>query len=647
MCGIAGFFWGGNLVISENELKSMVKSMDFAMMHRGPDAHSWKQVDHEGVLIHRRLSILGLGSEGNQPMISKCGRYELVYNGEIFNYKELAKQYGFENVTGTDSEILLQGWIAKGIDFVKELDGFFAFAVWDRVEEQLVLVRDKTGVKPCYYSVINGGIGGSAEGFVFGSEEWSVVKGLKVMGVEIVPNSGYAECFLKKGDTDSKELFVGVQEVTKGSYLCCKKTVSGWQINEKKWFALNYLPWKDLFEKGKRDWQELLINEPRYRDLKGVFNDDEFERSGDGEAYLLNSFLHLSVARRLRSHVPIGFAVSGGLDSAILVAIANKLMEFSGTKPKVFSVQSRNESGDESLWQQMVVNHIGAEWIVVETDTFGAEILDNFINKTRRPPVHWNNLAHFALCKAVKESGVTVLFNGQGADEIFAGYPHYYAQQLFREFNSLVAVRGKWPQPFGVILWQRIKHGLKVLRGREKHYPKFLQSRLEQDYFGSRLNQLLRFEDRNGMAFSLESRNPFADDQYLFNWIGSYGLNDADGEAWNLQGELSERLWNGLSKGVLRRVANHYLPANLVNRLDKKGFTVADAKLTHRHQQKWVEDIQDYVTFFGKTGQDKLSEQLKGILLEIKKSIQRNDFNRTFKLISWSKYLIYLNKNLS
>ena len=646
MCGIAGFFWGGNLAVSDSDVANLVAGMDSAMIHRGPDAHGWKQVDNAGVLLHRRLSILGLGPGGDQPMTSPCGRYDLVYNGEIFNYKELARRYGFENVTGTDTEILLQGWKTKGVDFISELDGFFAFAIWDKEEEMLVLVRDKTGVKPCYYAAIDRKLGGEVDGLIFGSEEWSVVNGMTGMGFGVAPNGEFAQRFLNSGDTDSLSLFTGIEEVSKGSYLCCKKTDSGWHVKEETWFQLNYLPWKELFGKGKRDWQDLLAIEPRYREVNGVFDEQEFRNSGDAEAYLLNSLLHLSVARRLRSDVPIGFAVSGGLDSAVLVAIATKLLNFHGIKPKVFSVQSRNESADESYWQQMVVDQIDAEWIVVETDTFGAEILDEFFEKTSRPPVHWNNLAHFALCKTVKEKGVTVLFNGQGADEIFAGYPHYYVQQLFREFSSLMAVRTKWPQPFGVILSQRLKHSLKFVLDREKRYPQYLQTQLEKDYFGERLNQLLRFEDRNGMAFSLESRNPFADDQYLYNWIGSYGLDDADGEAWNLQGELSEKLWNGLSKGVLRRVASGYLPEALVNRVDKKGFTVAAQKLTNRHQQKWVKEIQEAVALLGEKGQIALQEQLSELIDSIHKSIQQNNFNRTFKLISWSKYLIYLNKNL-
>lgn len=147
-------------------------------MHRGPDGYGIEVFGEDlgvALLVHRRLSILGLGEAGAQPMISADGRYAISFNGEIYNYLELAEEHGLSNLSGTDTEILLQLWQDLGRAVLDKLDGFFAMAIWDNAEKTLTLVRDRTGVKPIYYCC-------NAQGFWFGSEEFALVKAMELVG---------------------------------------------------------------------------------------------------------------------------------------------------------------------------------------------------------------------------------------------------------------------------------------------------------------------------------------------------------------------------------------------------------------------------------------------------------------------------------
>ena len=153
MCGIGGWVdFGGQL---EVQMKAFGQSLVEGLKHRGPDGFGVEVFGGEGdnriaMLMHRRLSILGLGDQGKQPMQSADGRYWISFNGEIYNYLELASEFGLTTTSGTDTEVLLQLWSLKGVDCIALLDGFFAFAIWDTELKELTLARDKTGVKPLY-----------------------------------------------------------------------------------------------------------------------------------------------------------------------------------------------------------------------------------------------------------------------------------------------------------------------------------------------------------------------------------------------------------------------------------------------------------------------------------------------------------------
>ncbi len=517
MCGIYAAFQA--LPQDSADWQLRLEKVSEQLAHRGPDAAAWKWADERHVLLHRRLSIVGLGPAGDQPMSD--GRFLLTYNGEIYNYIELAEQEGWSLESGTDTELLLRLWAAYGPDCLHRLDGFFAFVMLDQEQKQAWAVRDFSGVKPLYYS------GDGHSQMAFCSEEFPLATSEKV-------HSEAIRAFFNEGLSDVLPWSQGLQEIPPGHWLQLNWTETALRVEEPvKWYKGEKSSIKDLRE------------------------------------YLLGS-----MKRRLRSDVPIAFALSGGLDSAILLGLAREVL---GPEADLhaFSVSAPSMPGDESFWQKQVADFHKVNWHRIDMNQAQGDWLPQYIESTGRPAVAWNNLAHWALCREVKAQGMVVLFNGQGADELFGGYPHYYRAALLREPWALIKQMSKWPLNPMRLLLQALLSWFKQseLSGKS---PAAL---MRDDFFGLRLGQLLHYEDRNGMAFSLESRNPFADDQKLAEWALGQGE------------ELSSRLHNGYSKGALRQAAKGLVPEALLQRIDKKGFTVPDTALTLRSLSEWKEAI--------------------------------------------------------
>ncbi len=614
MCGIAGYL--STQLESKETLVHIKEQLLESIRFRGPDDEGFSEIEDEdvtGVLVHTRLSIIGLGVGGHQPMKSKDNRFILSYNGEIFNYRELIIKYSLTVQTSTDTEVLLLLWEKFGVDCIPLLDGFFAFAVWDQQLNICFLVRDRTGVKPLYYSEpVPGQI-------VFSSDERTFLKSLDMGGNLLQFDEDYVKWY-KQGKTDVISPWSTVKNIPIGCYVQLK---FGTDLKEKtsenkvsmqtcEWaLNLSTLTFSEIKEKTELSWDSFSSVETKAPQIQVLL--DSLPRVSE-KAEVLRKQLFLSIARRLQSDVPIGFALSGGLDSSAIAAVAC-LVAGKETQLRTFSIASSNTAEDESQWQRKMSEFLGTQHQQIETRGFLSSDLPEFIEKTGRPAVHWNNIAHFNLCKTVKETGITVLFNGQGADEIFAGYPHYYVRQLMNEWTSLIPHRKKWPLPLSVALRQRLKmfltgifqvenlqlslrkNNCEVNRknnggGNGSKQRDTLYDVLLNDYFGDRLNQLLRFEDRNGMANQLESRNPFADDYLLSQWIGISALDEQfEEEEGYIIGELSSRLYNGYSKGLLREALTGILPDEILYRTDKKGFTVPHTSLTLLHFSDWKEAI--------------------------------------------------------
>ena len=578
MCGIGGLVDFG--CQSEVQMKAFGQSLVEGLKHRGPDGFGVEVFGGEGdnriaMLMHRRLSILGLGDQGKQPMQSADGRYWISFNGEIYNYLELASEFGLTTTSGTDTEVLLQLWSLKGVEAIALLDGFFAFAIWDTERKELTLARDKTGVKPLYYYLERDG--DNAENIVkslfFGSEDFALKQALELQGVTVSLSEKALKSHLEEGASDRNMLFNGIQELEMGYYLtysCLSldsalNPVSDWgRVIIEPWYTGDYLRLDD--DAGWK--QQLGLNEEPKNHIE-----------------LLRSQLMEGMTKRLRSDVPIGFAVSGGIDSAALVGMAREIMG-KEAHLHVFSVVAPGMDGDESEYQKSVVEHVGGIWHTVDVRELDGKYLERYVKATHRIPVAWNNLAHFALCEAVKAAGVTVLFNGQGADELFGGYPHYYKAAFWNESTTLWPIRKKWPVGFVAAGKQWFKAVLGSLVGRK--FETCVDVLMRKDYYGERLTQLLRFEDRNGMAAGIESRNPFADDYRMADaWLNAWG-----DDTWDLGGSLSSKLVDGYSKGYLRKAMDVGLvPAKVLWRVDKKGFSVPKNELTVRELVVWKDWI--------------------------------------------------------
>ncbi len=565
MCGIAGVF--SLKPISALEMARICMQFSEDLSHRGPNDEgfvlmdrNWKphvfagnntisalqlphiqsaEGEYLGAFIHRRLSIIQPGSQGHQPFWDENSI--LCYNGETFNFTELDGAYGFQNQSKTDTQTVFNLLKTQGEKAVQQLDGFFALGFVNLVNGMLHLRRDTTGVKPLVYAQ-------TETAFAFSSETKALRHFLNT--VSIRPQAVF------------HHLCEGVVLPDQGFYNEIEIVQEGLDVNIQT--------------------LETSI----------VYYPENEEKPGSD----LRSQLQSSVGRRLMSDVPLGFAVSGGLDSAAVIGLARKTLG-ADAPLSLFSIISSDPQSDERQWQQKVAEFNRAEWHTLAIEDAGLHLLEEVARTTDLPPIAWNNLAHFELCRLAKSKGVTVFFNGQGADELFGGYPDY----LFRDFWALQGTflgKNQLPVSFGTALTENLKLQGKtfmpflstmaakkqavglVNRDLWQHdlfLPRLSHLRADHkmhaDFYGQKLRQMLTWEDLNGMAHGLESRNPFADDMELAKWLNI---------------SFEDKIKNGYTKGVLREALKDVMPESVRWRIDKKGFTVPDAALTWKNRNAWA-----------------------------------------------------------
>lgn len=348
---------------------------------------------------------------------------------------------------------------------------------------------------------------------------------------------------------------------------------------------------------------------------------------------------------RLVSDVPLGFAVSGGLDSAAIIGVVRKLKP--DAELSAFSIVSNNPDKDERLWQQKVIEFNRAHGHSSNISEASATLLQTVIKSTDLPAVAWNNLAHFELCRMVKAAGVTVLFNGQGADEIFGGYPDY----LMRSYGRYLRFANKsrsWPISNREIIsgWRKLKlqswlpdfvnaYGFKrkfqhLLHEDFNGHTSLLmakshlsaEEKMWDDYYGMKLGQMLLWEDRNGMAHSIESRNPFADDKNLASFLNI---------------PFKKKISNGFTKGILREALVHDVPQEVLWRIDKKGFSTPDGDLTRKFILDWKE------MFFSSRLNDFSPLQKRELFWKKADNFSEKELENYFRLVSFSCFLEEIN----
>lgn len=552
MCGISGVIGlGGNIV----------GCMLASMVHRGPDGSGlWRNETAGVVLGHRRLSILDLSEAGAQPMVDTSEHFVLTYNGEIYNYLEVRAELAALGVSfrsHSDTEVLLEAYKQWGADCLRRLNGMFAFALYDDVRGTLFCARDRYGEKPFLF--------GSGKGFfAFASEYKALLQhpglSLDIDEWRLLRAAHNASTGL---DADRQTVFDDVQQLLPGEAM---------EVDVR---SLQYRIW--------RYWQ-VEPGEPRdVVDEQAVF--DEFRE-----------LLIDSVRIRMRSDVPVGSCLSGGLDSSAIVCIARRLLG-QDAEYHTFTGRFPGTAADEWSYASQVVEATGVRSHVVEpgVDGFLRE-LPEFVWANELPVGSSSQYAQWNVFRLAREHGVTVLLDGQGADETLGGYEQYFARyvEALREAGDterlgreLPLIRKRYPLaltpsaralrdrlPFMVrhALSNRIGVGTNLMYGlhgeaarhvtRDNRLPRLpgfnpLANALMQDTFGRYLTTLLRYGDRNSMAHSREVRLPFCD----------YRIAE-------LVARLPPELLMGeaQTKRLLRESMRGILPEGIRTRWNKQGF---------------------------------------------------------------------------
>lgn len=569
MCGISGL-----LAKKEVEL-SLLRKMTDAIAHRGPDGDGhWINKEGNVGFGHRRLSIIDLSDAGSQPMHSADGRYTIVFNGEIYNYVELKNDLikkGYSFHSDSDTEVLLVMYGVYGIDCLKELDGMFAFAIWDESEKILFCARDRFGEKPFFYHFQNGRL------FAFASE----MKSLWAAGVErslnfkMVDRYFNDKYYLVNPFDLSETFFANIHRLEPSTYLLLNENC---EIIKKG----NYWSIDPTQNQSKIGFDEAVET---FRDL-----------------------FFTSIKRRLRSDVPVGSSLSGGLDSSSIVCGINELSKKDGLNQYTFSARFPGFIKDESKHIDAVLSKIGIQGFSTfpNEDEF-LEELSKFMHHQEEPVAAANQYAQWEVMKLAKKEGVTVLLDGQGADETVTGYDHYFHHyfsdlahhdsqnlansiaaynQLHNKSVSATDFLGSANEVNGlsqsnsiaekILKYRPLKKAWYQLRAsdafftpdflsyvwpdRAKKYadePTTLNQSLWNDTFLGGLETLLRYGDRNSMAFSREVRLPFLYHklvEFLFSLPASYKINE------------------GWSKFILRKSMEPYLPQSIAWRKDKIGY---------------------------------------------------------------------------
>ena len=378
MCGISGF-------LTKKYNSEHLQKMTDALSHRGPDAEGIYFDENTGVgLGHRRLSILDLSANANQPYHSICGRYVMVFNGEVYNFKSIAKELnkenGFEPKTTSDTEIVIEAYAYWGDSFVEKFNGMFAIAIWDTQDKQLTLFRDRIGIKPLFYYWKDGV-------FSFASE----TKALLSLPIKKSINKEALKDYLFLEYIPSDLSIINdINKLEQG----CKLTLSlEGELHIEKWY--------DLLKKIKKEKEELSIEEYQL----------EFDK-------LLTS----SVELRSISDVPIGAFLSGGTDSSIICA---KFQEISNRPINTFTIGFDVESFDESEYAEKVAKELGSNHTLSRvTSKTSLSIIEDIVSSYDEPFAAPSTIPSLLVCNKASSLS-TVALSGDGGDELFMGYGYY------------------------------------------------------------------------------------------------------------------------------------------------------------------------------------------------------------------------------
>ena len=559
MCGIAGFYSFGKK-FSESDLKRMTNSI----AHRGPDADGFYMDADCGVgLGHRRLSILDLSTAANQPMQSHDGRYFIIFNGEVYNYREIAEQLGIKCRTTSDTEVILEAFILKGTSFVELLNGMFAIVIYDSRDKVLYLFRDRLGVKPLLYYWKDGSLAFASEiKALLTLDEINKSKTTKKDSIYTFLNAGYIP--------EPYTIYDQISKLPAGSYAVIKDAkmdiTSYWKPEDKITANLS----TDFFTAKKK----------------------------------LNELLESSVRYRMISDVPFGIFLSGGIDSSTVAAIAQNI---SAESVKTFSIGVKDEKLNESEFARSVSEYLKTdhyEFMVTERESL--ELVDKILTSYDEPYADSSAIPTMMVSKLARQH-VTMALTGDGGDELFMGYGAYIWADRLQKNKYMKTLRS--PIGFALrMLNNKYKRASTLFDYADKQRMKSHIFSQEQYFFSEKeLNNLLNDQyisplqfnedffqvgrklsareeqalydikyylrddllvkvDIASMQYSLEARTPFLDYR-----IVEFALN--------LDENLKVR--NHTTKYLLKEVLYDYIPKYLFDR-PKKGFSIPLARWLHR-----------------------------------------------------------------
>lgn len=606
MCGIVGYISSRSL-----DAKAVMSAMSRTLAHRGPDAAGvWTDAGAGLCLGHRRLAIIDLSPNGEQPMVSASGRYVIIFNGEVYNFEDLRRDLDKEMTPAgkswrgtSDTEVVLEAIDRWGLPTaLGKCTGMFAFALWDRRDRKLYLVRDRLGEKPLYY-----GMDGSS--FVFGSE----LKALRAFpGVDFEIDRQALSAFLQFSYVPTPlSIYRGVRKLGPGSYIIASVAPNG----------------------------TVSVGEPiRYWMLHDASRDErtrEFEAMDDKQLTdELQTRLSRTVRRQMVADVPLGAFLSGGIDSSLIVSL---MQAQSRHRILTFTIGLTDHSLNEAPYAKMVAQHLGTDHTEFYVDaTAAASVIPRLSEIYDEPFADSSGIPTFLVSQLARQH-VTVSLSGDGGDELFAGYPRYqFCQDLWRRlarlprwsrdiistaFTSLspcawdhafnfvlsnsqrqqvnghrmhrlarvlwadtfdelyVRVISQWHEEDGLVLGAEGQNGNAVHEWRDGNEPVLNRMRrfdLEQ-YLP---DDLLTKVDRASMHVSLESRSPFLDHEIVqFAWA------------------LPERaiVREGQGKWILRRLLDRYVPRALVER-PKAGFAIPVSHWLRAELKEWAEHLLDEQT---------------------------------------------------
>ena len=595
MCGIAGL-----VSFNNSSVVSHVTQMTERLRHRGPDGEGYLFVSGENIFPasgtdtseqiinshlpyspslvvetlndscslgfgHRRLTILDLSETGHQPMCDSEKRYWITYNGEIYNYKELRdelKQKGHRFISESDTEVIIYAYKEWGAKCLQRFNGMWAFVIYDSQEKILFGARDRFGVKPFYYFH-------DKNYFAFASEQKALVC-LPFIKKEINPAAVFDFFVSSELENEPQGFFRNVFELTPASYFKLETLTGILQIEN--YYSLDF------------NSEFAAYDENQFRNYCEVVREKLIQ----------------SVSYRLRSDVPVGICLSGGIDSSAIAGIIRYLLSQHvqlniGERLKTFTASFKEKQFDESDFAESAAQFTGAirNRTFPDTDSLLKNLKD-LVYSQDIPLWSTSTFAQHSVMKLAKENGIKVVLDGQGGDELFAGYRNYYPfywrellahgkyHDFFKEINS---ASGNINLLARAILKNKVINNIPAqLRGSiyksrnpklnylnsdffranqsrmiKESEPRTLNEALREDFISKRLKIFLKCEDRCSMWHSVESRVPFTDDheltEFVFSIPGAYKIR------------------NGVNKVLLREAMKVFLPEKIYSRKDKMGFT--------------------------------------------------------------------------